>query len=575
MLNKLYIRNFKLFDEVEIDLGERVVFIGPNNSGKTTALQAIALWDVGVKKWIEKRGAGIPSRKRRAGVTINRRDLIGLPTPSAILLWKDLHVRKSFRLEGKQKTRNVVINIAIEGIGGEGKTWKAALEYDYANEESFYCRPMKGESSDDWLPVPEEAGKVEIAYLPPMSGLAANEDKLDPGALNVRIGEGRTAEVLRNLCFLVLTSEDGERKWDNIVHQMNSLFRVTVDKPIYIPERGAITMTYRDTSGVKLDISNSGRGLQQTLLLLAHMSLHPGSVLLLDEPDAHLEILRQREIYNILSDMSEQTNSQIIAASHSEVILNEAADRDVLVAFVGKPHRIDDRSSQVAKALKSIGFEHYLMAEEQRWVLFLEGSTDLAILRAFANLLDHPASEALEKVYAHYIGNSAQKAREHFYGLKEAVPTLQGYLLLDSTDNYTPHENNDLLEHVWEKNEIENYLCNENALIAYAENEARNIIGELSAHLGRDAMLKAINDVEKALAKLGKPSPWDGRLKVSDDFLEPLFRSFFAELDLPNRMSKSDYHVLVKFVPVSEVDAEVKAVLDEIYEIHSSAQSKK
>ena len=38
---------------------------------------------------------------------------------------------------------------------------------------------------------------------PPMSGLAATETRLDQGAINVRIGEGRTAEVLRNLCYQV------------------------------------------------------------------------------------------------------------------------------------------------------------------------------------------------------------------------------------------------------------------------------------------------------------------------------------------------------------------------------------
>jgi predicted ATP-dependent endonuclease of OLD family len=43
MLTKLTIRNFKLFDEVEIELADHVVFVGPNNSGKTSALQALAL----------------------------------------------------------------------------------------------------------------------------------------------------------------------------------------------------------------------------------------------------------------------------------------------------------------------------------------------------------------------------------------------------------------------------------------------------------------------------------------------------------------------------------------------------
>jgi len=45
MLTKITIRNFKCFDEVVVDLASPVVFIGPNNSGKTTALQALALWE--------------------------------------------------------------------------------------------------------------------------------------------------------------------------------------------------------------------------------------------------------------------------------------------------------------------------------------------------------------------------------------------------------------------------------------------------------------------------------------------------------------------------------------------------
>ena len=54
MLTKLTVRNFKRFGEVEVELGNPVVFMGPNKSGKTSAMQALALWDVGVKRRGEK-----------------------------------------------------------------------------------------------------------------------------------------------------------------------------------------------------------------------------------------------------------------------------------------------------------------------------------------------------------------------------------------------------------------------------------------------------------------------------------------------------------------------------------------
>lgn len=42
MITRFTIRNFKRLQDATLDLGSAAVFIGPNNSGKTTALQALA-----------------------------------------------------------------------------------------------------------------------------------------------------------------------------------------------------------------------------------------------------------------------------------------------------------------------------------------------------------------------------------------------------------------------------------------------------------------------------------------------------------------------------------------------------
>ncbi|MCB2263123.1 MAG: AAA family ATPase [Candidatus Thiosymbion ectosymbiont of Robbea hypermnestra] len=133
MLTKVSIRNFKLFDDVDIELSDRVVFIGPNNSGKTSALQALALWEIGINRWSEKRrGAGEVPRKR-PGVTINRRDLIAVPVPRANLLWKNLHVREPVAGKG---TQNVRIDVVVEGVTG-GESWRYGLEFDSHAEDGL------------------------------------------------------------------------------------------------------------------------------------------------------------------------------------------------------------------------------------------------------------------------------------------------------------------------------------------------------------------------------------------------------------------------------------------------------
>ena len=563
MLTRLRIRNFKLFDEIDVDLGQQVVFIGPNNAGKTTALQALALWDLGRARWLEKRGAGVGAAQR-AGVAINRRDLIALPVPAANLLWRDLRVRSGRRENGKTRTDNVLIDICVDGAGGAGAPsgWTCGLEFDYANAEAFYCRPLRGEDGAR-LPVPEAARGLRVAYLPPMSGLAANETRLDPGAINVRIGEGRTAEVLRNLCYYLLEGDGGAEKWGRLCERVERLFGSRLEPPRYLPERGEIAMSYRNPAGARLDLSASGRGEQQTLLLLAHMTANPGVVLLLDEPDAHLEVIRQRQTYQLLSETAAETGSQIIAASHSEVVLNEAAGRDVLIAFVGKPHRIDRRGSQAAKALRDIGFEHYVQAEEKGWVLYLEGSTDLATLLALARRLQHPAAELLEAPYVHYVANLPRRASDHFHGLREAKPDLVGVAIYDRLPAPPPDDPH-LLHLTWRRRELENYLCRPEVLLAFAEGEGRRLQGELFGAEWRRRMRECIADIEQALETLGGPAAWGPDLKASDEFLDPLFARFYAGADSPNLTRKTDYHQLARFLPAGAIDPEIAEKLDAI-----------
>ena len=575
MLTKLTVRNFKRFGEVDVELGNPVVFIGPNNSGKTSAMQALALWDIGLKRWNEKR-SGKSTSEKRPGVTVNRRDLVAIPIPDANLLWRGMHVRDVRRENGRQTTSNVRIDLIVEGVTAD-RRWTCGLEFDYANEESFYCRPLRQSDgrAPDRMRVPDEAGRTRIAFLPPMSGLAATETRLDQGAVNVRIGEGRTAEVLRNLCFRI--HEEAPERWDVLGERIRSLFGSALDAPRYVAERGEIAMTYRER-GIRLDLSSSGRGLQQTLLLLAYMHANPGAVLLLDEPDAHLEILRQRQIYGLLTEVAAGSGSQIIAASHSEVLLNEAAGKDVVVAFVGSPHRIDDRGSQVLKALREIGFDQYYQAEQTGWVLYLEGSTDLSILRAFARRLGHErALQVLERPFIHYAGNRPTAVQHHYHGLREALPTLRGVALFDRLES-EPRDITPVECLVWKRREVENYVCSRATLETYATASAPEeaegplfTAAEADRRLG--AMRDAIDRIESALGALRKGSPWDPDVKASDEFLTPLFEAYFDQLDLPNLMAKKNFHELVEHVPNDEIDREIGEKLDAIVRVAESATS--
>jgi len=233
---------------------------------------------------------------------------------------------------------------------------------------------------------------------------------------------------------------------------------------------------------------------------------------------------------------------------------------------------MDSRRSQVHKALRDVGFEHYYQAEEMGWVLYLEGSTDLSILQAFAALLHHPAAIPLARPpFVHYVGNQPSRARDHFYALREAKGDLAGLALYDRLSS-EPASDPELRHLVWRRNEIENYLSQKETLLAFAGDQARVQGVEVLADAWRSTMEDAIAEIETALGSLGRPSPWSADIKATDDFLDPVFKKFYEKLGLPNLMRKTDYHVLARHVPIASLDVEITEKLDAILEASRRAQ---
>ncbi|HEV7426806.1 MAG TPA: AAA family ATPase, partial [Thermoanaerobaculia bacterium] len=162
-----------------------------------------------------------------------------------------------------------------------------------------------------------------------------------------------------------------------------------------------------------------------------------------------------------------------------------------------------------------------------------------------------------------------------FYGLREAKRDLVGVAILDRLD-FALQDTGALQIRTWRRREIENYVTSRTALLAYAESQATGVMagplfeGPEKQRL-RNAMTNAITEITAALVTLNKPDPFSADVKASDEFLTPLFQSFFKKLDLPDLMQKSDFHTLVKFIPANEVDTEVRETLDVILNVASSA----
>jgi ABC-type branched-subunit amino acid transport system ATPase component len=559
MLTKISIINFKKFDTVDIHLGSSVVFVGPNNSGKTSALQAVTLWDLGMRKWAEKRKES--SAKERIAATINRKDILMVPLPSALQLWRDLHVRKGKM--GKNGTENILVELHAEGIT-KAQPWHAGFEFDYANAESIYCRIAKGAVAASRQEFPEIALQETVGFLPPMSGLSAEEERLTRGSINRLIGEGRTAQIVRNLCLLI--AEEKPEKWEELNRIMGRYFRAQLERPVYNEVNGQISMTYREQNKIRYDLSNSGRGFQQVLLLFAYIFANQNSILLLDEPDAHLEIIRQKEIFNVLTETASTNDTQVILATHSEAVLSESAEKAKLVGFLPPRPRVVNDRKQLLKSLVAIGYDQYLLAEQKKWVLYLEGTTDGDVLRAFAGILEHPVLPFLENAFIKPVGNVAGKVYEHFQALKEAVPELMAIALFDNDRSIA--EIRDLKIVTWQRREIENYLPLPQALYRYLEHISSDLFNQQDI----DLMKSIVMDYIPGIAQKNPDNEWWTTIKMSDEFLDKVTRTYFEKTKQYQRLDKGNYFELARRAQPGEIDTEVKEKLDSIYNVAISAK---
>jgi len=292
MLTRLRIRNFKRFQDVDIELGD-VVVSRANNAGRRRRCRRWALWELWRARWSEKRlngcegqgnGGGGGQEPHRCGDqpagspgTAHPRDLASVA--------RTCTCARSGAGRSEEKTLNIRIRDPGRGVT-DGEAWATGIEFDYANAESIYCRAMgaapdaDGETGGDpCMPMRARCGWRSCRRC---SGLAAHEDVAwKRGSVQVRLGEGRTADVLRNLCHQLATETPGG--WMLLVKRMKDLFGVTIEAPEYIVERASWSVSYRRRAGSTSTCRRPGAACSRPWLLLAYILNNPGSVLLLDD----------------------------------------------------------------------------------------------------------------------------------------------------------------------------------------------------------------------------------------------------------------------------------------------------
>lgn len=138
MIQRVVIRRFKRFGEVEFVLPDHIVLAGPNNTGKTTVLQAIAAWALSLDRWkqlndFQRHGGGYTR------APIARQTFSAVPLRAFDLLWR------------QREYRGRTIEIEIQAAQG----WKITMELIADTSEQIFVRPKND--------VQGQAGPTDLA----------------------------------------------------------------------------------------------------------------------------------------------------------------------------------------------------------------------------------------------------------------------------------------------------------------------------------------------------------------------------------------------------------------------------
>jgi predicted ATPase len=581
ILHWLEISNFKSYrSSGRIPLEHPSVLIGPNNCGKTTALQAIALWSTAVRTWQQE--SKDTKAKQRSGKPLNRLAIQSVPVPKTRHFWKNL------------KVSGHDLQISI-GLDYQGTVVPIKMVFrHHASDELIYAEPHPSTASHPQALA--RAAELDVALLYPMSGISADEPLITRNRIDYHMGRGSTAEVLRNLCLVV--HQDNPDDWQEITQLIHRLFKVHLTTP-QENEGGSLDLFYEQPGADRpLDLSLAGRGFQQMLLILAHLYCHKGSVLLIDEPDAHLEILRQQQIYSLLSTIADRNRCQVLMATHSEVVMQEALDNNLTLILDGNA---DDLATKpdIKESLKSFGAAHYVRARETGHVLYLEGSTDLAMLRAFADHLEHPVRNLIadgSHLNVYYLqdnrpnlgqspeelldaveGAFGQKAKEHFFALRRILPDLRGLEIIDNDNRgLQPSDEGGFTRSPWKRYELENYFVTPQVLLDWAQPVVADLFSDQRLATLDQLILAMIfdgSDSDFANYQAANPATqatlWRAQTQTKklSLFAEQYFRHLAKATGGPIMLRKRDFYRLIERCDVNSIDLEVVDKLDAIYRL--------
>ncbi len=186
----------------------------------------------------------------------------------------------------------------------------------------------------------------------------------------------------------ILEDEKGDLIVSNSGRTDGEVFRYLTQA--CLPSKGKIIDKIDITFNQNLTVQQMSEGEKKLILVKTVLEIlsDEKTLVLMDEPDAHLHEVRKKNLYSI---MSEYNNRQIVIASHSPIIAKIASENE-LIYLESKNGMVSEISTDRLNLVKKLAsdewniMEAYVLLSSEKPLIITEGKTDWKHLKKALSL---------------------------------------------------------------------------------------------------------------------------------------------------------------------------------------------
>ena len=363
-LESIHISKFKGVKDLTCEFEDITLLAGLNNSGKTTILQAVHLLTAALPT--------ISSYQHAFHDDPNTRR-INLGKPLASLGLQNVDMLLPHMERGADST---LIGWFSQGLSIELKPIaNTQFQFTVSSNNNFPKEELQRLLS--------QTTNYSAEFVTPPGTVTSREDMMPQGNYQGMLAQGKGSQLWRNAIWWSVQQE-GYEAFESVKALVTRYFPdVEVLQPtLGISNPPEILLTYKERSGVKLDIAQSGAGLRTFLTLARLLEQSSASILLLDEPDAHLHASQQVVVINLLMDTALEQGKQVIIASHSPEFIVRTPVECLRWIEPGNPNAQPDEMRMLLERLGVTPDVHLTGHKFPAVIVYVEGKTDKPVMES-------------------------------------------------------------------------------------------------------------------------------------------------------------------------------------------------